>query len=74
MVLLLFPRVEGFPFWKPEPLNPQNPDFQGWDAQNLSVIGSRVTVKPFLLLLLGSWTKVQHHIKVTDLECMLYPG
>lgn len=55
VVLFLCPLVEGFPFWEPEPLNPQNPDFQGWDAQNLSVIGSRVIVNlsSFYSLALG---------------------
>ena len=79
VVLLLCPLVEGFPLWEPEPLNPQNPDFRD-GMHKISVIGSHIIVKPFLLLSLGFWTKVfnllgtQHHIKVTDLECTLCPG
>lgn len=78
VVLLLCPLVEGFPLWEPEPLNPQNPDFQGWDAQNLchwksllwSLSSSYHLVVGKVFNLLGT----QHHIKVTDLECTLCPG
>lgn len=68
------------PFWDAEPLNPQSPGWQGQSMKSLRALLGVIECEAFLLPPLGSWTNVlnllgtQHHINVTDIECMLGPG
>lgn len=80
MILLLCSLGEGFPFWEPEPLNPQSPELQGWEAQSLSVRHwESCYTKPFLFPSLGSWTNIfnlwgTHYRKVANSKHILCPG
>lgn len=77
-VVILFLLVEQLPLWEVGPLNLQDPELWGQEAQMLP--GVMVRVRPLLFSSLGSWTRVsylleaKHWVTVGDLEYMLHPG